>query len=337
MGNRPASDLSNRPQPAASKRSVSNLKHCPVKSSPMKSPQSWGTLLLAALLVGMQQRAVEYGQLNAHNADWFTDVIAVSPSGPASTATVRAQARGHLIQLVVDARESERSGDSQAAFAAYSKLYVLAQDPELRDFARDALVARASTDWPKGYRSRFLTSLSPMVLTASRQHGVLPSITLAQAVLESGWGRSQLTRDYHNLFGVKAGSSSQRIRMASREHMRGRLRPSHQIFRRYESKAESIAAHAALLATDRRYAHARPHWTDRHRFLASIAPRYASSPTYPDAVNEIIDLYKLDRWDALIVEAVENDLRLPPAPATADAATEPDDEASDTGLPPLDG
>ena len=164
-----------------------------------------------------------------------------------------------------------------------------------------------------------------------------PSVTLAQAILESGWGRSTLTRDYHNLFGVKAGRSSQRIRLASREHMRGRLRPSRQTFRSYTSRSQSIWDHAELLGSDRRYAHARPHWTDWRPFLEAIAPRYASSPTYVQAVAEIIELYDLDRWDALIVAAVEADQRDESTPVAADAPVPPDD-TSDTGQPPpLDG
>ena len=294
-------------------------------------------MAVATALLAGQHQAVQFGQANAHSAEWFRDLVPATPSGRVSAATVRARARAHHIQLVVTARTAEDRGDTTGALTAWSTLYVQAPAHDLQLVARDALIAHASADWPQGYRSEFLTALSPMVLNASRAHGVLPSITLAQAVLESGWGRSQLTRDYHNLFGVKAGSSSQRIRVASREHMRGRLRPSHQTFRRYESKAQSIAAHAELLATDRRYAHARPHWTDRHRFLASIAPRYASSPNYPNAVNEIIDLYDLDRWDALIVAAFESDLRIDASPTTADVEIEPEEEASDTGLPPLDG
>ncbi len=209
--------------------------------------------------------------------------------------------------------------------------------PTLRDLALQALVDHASNDWPRGYRSRFLTSLSPTVLAAAREHRVLPSITLAQAILESGWGRSGLTRDYHNLFGVKAGRSSQRIRLASREHLRGRLRPSRQTFRRYDSKADSILDHAELLSTDRRYAHARKHWDDRHEYIEAIAPRYASSPTYPQAVNQLIDLYDLDRWDDLIVEAVRADETEDRPVATADARPTAPDDDSDTGQPLLDG
>ena len=37
-------------------------------------------------------------------------------------------------------------------------------------------------------------------------YGILPSVTAAQAILESDWGRSQLARECCNLFGIKADS-----------------------------------------------------------------------------------------------------------------------------------
>jgi flagellum-specific peptidoglycan hydrolase FlgJ len=36
---------------------------------------------------------------------------------------------------------------------------------------------------------------------------ILPSLTIAQAILESGWGSSKLSQKANNLFGIKASSS----------------------------------------------------------------------------------------------------------------------------------
>ncbi len=184
-------------------------------------------------------------------------------------------------------------------------LWVRATDASVQDAALEAILD--DNQWPRGFRGRFLDELSESVLRAAREHRVLPSITLAQAILESGWGRSGLAAHHHNLFGVKAGSSSQRVRLATHEHSRGRLRPTRKTFRRYATKAESIEHHARLLGQDRRYARARSQWTDWRGFLEAIAPRYASSPTYVEAVAEIVELYELDRWDALIVAAAAVD------------------------------
>ena len=310
-------------------------------------------LVRSAVLLGLaaaQTPAVELGQRMAHDAsdvpalrplvDQIHTLVPTPTKGPTSRAALEAQARGHHVALFLQADEALADGDMARAEALYTRLFVHSNSWRMRSQARDGLVQIAADQWPPGFRSTFLTSLSPAVLTAARAHRVPPSVTLAQAILESGWGRSGLTREYHNLFGVKAGRSTQKIRLASHEHMRGRLRPSRQTFRRYASKAQSVWDHAELLGSDRRYAHARGHWTDWRAFLEAIAPRYASSPTYVAAVSKIVELYDLDRWDNLIVQAVEADERAVEATVTADLGPvdPPTDDAIDTGAPsPTEG
>ena len=315
---------------------------CPVKSKSrtyLKRVIARGCVLFA--LAAAQLPAADLGKRLAHaQADdgsmakalrvQVGALVGPAAGGPPSRAALQAQTRGHHIRLLIAADRSLARDDLQVANAQYTRLFVHSNDWRIRSRARDGLVEIATRQWPEGFRSHFLASLSPAVLTAARAHRVPPSVTLAQAILESGWGRSGLTRDYHNLFGVKAGRSSQRVRLASHEHMRGRLRPSHQTFRRYESKSQSIWDHAELLGSDRRYAHARGKWTDWRAFLEAIAPRYASSPTYVEAVSRIVELYELDRWDALIVQAVAADERAVEATVTADA-TPPSLPAADTG------
>ena len=231
-------------------------------------------------------------------------------------AALAAHARGLQVRRLAHARVLLDT-DAEAGFAAMRRVYADSADVEVRAAALDHIVAGAADRWPEGFRSDFLVRLLPGVLTAARTYEVPPSVTLAQAVLESGWGRSGLARRGNNLFGVKAGASSRKIHLPSREHIRGRLRPRRLSFRQYDSVDESVLHHAKILGEDRRYAHAREVWTDWPEFLRRISPRYASSPRYPELVSEIVELYALDRWDHMIAEAVERD-RAAPADAPAD-------------------
>ncbi len=226
------------------------------------------------------------------------------PAVPPTDDAVQLGARRLAIRSVARLRSAPDAA-SELAHGRY--LYVHAVDPDLQELGLQVIVEHAAAGWPQGFRGRFLSGLTESVIRSAREHRVLPSVTLAQAILESGWGRSGLAANHHNLFGVKAGASDSRVRLDTREHSRGRLRPSRRSFRRYDSHAESIAHHARLLGEDRRYRRARAHWTDWREFLTAIAPRYASSPTYVDAVAEIVELYDLDRWDALIVDAARED------------------------------
>jgi len=252
-------------------------------------------------------------------------------AAPASdpTAIVAARARGHQVRRLARAH-ALMADDLEAGLSAMRAVWADCPDPDVQQVALDAMVAGAAARWPDGYRGDFLVELLPGVLEAARAHRVPPSVTLAQAVLESGWGRSGLARRAHNLFGVKAGASSRRIRLNSREHIRGRLRPSRRTFRVYDSVDDSILHHARILSEDRRYAHARELWTDWPAFLAAISPRYASSPRYPELVGEIIELYALDRWDPAVVRAARRDGWAPPGADLAIA-----DAGEDTGAPAL--
>src|SRR5687768_15317116 len=55
-------------------------------------------------------------------------------------------------------------------------------------------------------REQFISGLIPHATEAARELGVDPHSLIAQAALETGWGRSQPGGDSHNLFGIKAGS-----------------------------------------------------------------------------------------------------------------------------------
>ncbi len=179
-------------------------------------------------------------------------------------------------------------------------VYVSAQDEQLRQRALLFLLARQIEELPTGAQGAFLTAILPQVLSSARRHQLPPSVTLAQAVHESGWGRSRLAREHHNLFGVKAGATQKAVSMATHEHQDGELQHARSRFRAFGTAGESIEHHAALLARDRRYAQARAHWNDWRSFLAQLAPTYATDPAYADRIANLVERYDLDRWDSLI-------------------------------------
>lgn len=53
----------------------------------------------------------------------------------------------------------------------------------------------------------FIEKIGPMVRSVSQNTGILSSVILAQAILESTWGTSKLAQEANNLFGVKADSN----------------------------------------------------------------------------------------------------------------------------------
>ena len=98
----------------------------------------------------------------------------------------------------------------------------------------------------------FTQKLMPLLQKAGQQLGVSPKILLAQAAIETGWGRSVVG---NNLFGIKAGSSwtGQKVDAATHEYQNGELVSITDSFRAYPNAAASVDDFASLVANNPRY------------------------------------------------------------------------------------
>lgn len=156
------------------------------------------------------------------------------------------------------------------------------------------LALRAESDWQEGFRRDFLASAVDGAVLSDLRRGVPASITLAQAILESDWGRSA---PGHNLFGMKgegtAGSTSRRVV----EYRDGHRSTRTAQFRAYTDRAESIADHSRLLAESPRYARARAAGDDVAAFARALQGTYASDPRYARKLLAIVERYDLGRFD----------------------------------------
>ena len=93
----------------------------------------------------------------------------------------------------------------------------------------------------------FVQKLAPLVEQAGRQLGVSPKILLAQAAIETGWGRSVVG---NNLFGIKAGSSwsGPQVTTGTHEYQNGELVAIQDAFRAYPDAEASVKDFVALVA-----------------------------------------------------------------------------------------
>ena len=84
------------------------------------------------------------------------------------------------------------------------------------------------------------------------KYGVLPSVTISQAILESGWGKSDLSTKAKNLFGIKADTSwkGKKIKMNTSEYYNKKIVDN---FRVYNSNEESIKDYGEFLKNNKRY------------------------------------------------------------------------------------
>lgn len=149
------------------------------------------------------------------------------------------------------------------------------------------------------HSQQFIESVAPGAINGWNKYGVLPSITVAQAILESGWGRSSLSTQAHNLFGIKGSYNGRSVTMRTREVYGGRSVYINDAFRAYANNSESVEDHGNFLYVNSRY----------HNLLgdtnyASVARKlradgYATDPNYANALIRLVQTYGLNQLDSV--------------------------------------
>lgn len=148
----------------------------------------------------------------------------------------------------------------------------------------------------------FIQSIAPAAVNSSHNYGILPSITIAQAILESDWGQSQLASNYHNLFGIKSDDPNNSQLLETQEYQNGQWITISARFRVYASFEESIQDHSALLANGttwnkQQYQHVLVSTNYLEAAHNLQRDGYATDPDYTQKIIQIIQKYHLDRYD----------------------------------------
>lgn len=168
--------------------------------------------------------------------------------------------------------------------------------------------AAANTQAPgpvAGSKDDFLRTMRPHAERAAREIGVDPDALLAQAALETGWGRSVPCNANgecsFNLFGIKAGSqwSGATVNVPTLEFEAGIPVRKVERFRAYDSPADSFRDYAALIRDSSRYASARGAGDNVEAFASALQQGgYATDPNYAQKITAVADEVRA-RSDAL--------------------------------------
>ena len=202
--------------------------------------------------------------------------------------------------LFLDAQSLEKNRINPPTTEELWERFLLEEDETQLIVQAELLVQRTTKDWPSGYRRDFLWEIAPAALISAKKNSIYPSVVLAQAILESGWGRSNLAVEHNNLFGVKGQKGEGTVLINTLETVRGRVVRRKAFFRHFINWSDSIAYHGRLLGSSHYYKFAKPIAQNAKHYLELIAPIYASQPDYAEYVHLIIDEYQLDRWDFLL-------------------------------------
>lgn len=153
-------------------------------------------------------------------------------------------------------------------------------------------------------KQNFLNELSPRAQEIQEKHGILTSITLAQAILESDWGQSGLAQKGNNLFGVKGKSPQPMVTMTTKEFVDGKWIEINANFRKYKDWNESLDSHAELFLKGTSW--------NKDKYNGVIAADdykkaaqelqsagYATDPDYAEKLINIIEKYDLALYDRI--------------------------------------
>ncbi len=148
-------------------------------------------------------------------------------------------------------------------------------------------------------QAAFINSLVQGAMETYKKYGVLPSLTMAQAILESGWGESGLAAKYNNLFGIKAGDSwnGKVANLGTAEqNSDGSYYNITAAFRAYDNVADSIEDHGKLLSNDRyKPVIAANNYKEACQRVRECG--YATSLNYSQNLINLIEQYGLNQWD----------------------------------------
>ncbi|MFT6935521.1 MAG: flagellum-specific peptidoglycan hydrolase FlgJ [Maribacter sp.] len=146
----------------------------------------------------------------------------------------------------------------------------------------------------------YIAAFSDIAQLEMKAYGIPASITLAQGLLESGYGNGELARKTNNHFGIKCHTGWQGDYDFHDDDAKG------ECFRKYNHPMYSYRDHSIFLSTRSRYAFLFDFDTTDYKNWAKGLRKagYATDKKYPQKLIYLIEKYQLDRYDTRVSKSV---------------------------------
>lgn len=151
-------------------------------------------------------------------------------------------------------------------------------------------------------QEQFIERIATYAQELQSAYGILPSVVIGQAILESNWGQSTLASEYNNLFGMKAYGNQLKINLETQEYINEEWITIQGDFKIYNSWEESMDDHTQLFLkgvdwNPRLYEHVLLAKNYKEAAQALQDAGYATDPTYAQKVIDVIESYDLAKYD----------------------------------------
>lgn len=217
-----------------------------------------GRLKLASELA---EGASSRGRVEAHGLDMAKQEASQAFQRPGEEARTRQANTGTDLALKGEAREAEGGKRLAASLGG-------------------GTAATASED----YQKRFIETVTPYAEEAARKTGVNPKLIIAQAALESDWGRAAPGNNY---FGIKSHGQPGGQTLGTTEVVGGKTVGTKDSFRAYNSPAESFEDYAKFIASNSRYREVQSAKDLDSQIAAMGRSGYATDPQYAQKLGQI--------------------------------------------------
>lgn len=160
----------------------------------------------------------------------------------------------------------------------------------------------------------YIDAYKDIAMVEMQRYGIPASITLAQAILESGSGKGELTLKANNHFGIKCHKGWTGPSVTHDDDAKG------ECFRKYSHPNKSFEDHSLFLANRARYDFLFDLKQSDYKSWAKGLKKagYATDPKYPTKLINIIERYHLNEYDKLVLK---DDYELVIEDQVPDAAT----------------
>jgi peptidoglycan hydrolase FlgJ len=268
------------------------LKNAPTSPEAIRAvSQQVEALFLQMMLKSMRDASAESGETDSNETSMYEDMFDKQVALTLSKHTDLGIAR--LFERQLGDKTAETAPGAAAAHPGLpgTGAHAPAAHPDGRSGGHATSDAVTSQ-----HAAQFVSAVLPTIRRAAASLGVSPLGLLAQAALETGWGkRMARTADGTpslNMFGIKAGEGWNGARAVADtvEFSGGVATQRRTAFRAYGSIEESVHDFANLLSTSPRYREAIAAGGNAQAYVHSIARSgYATDPEYGNKLNEILN------------------------------------------------
>jgi flagellar protein FlgJ len=213
----------------------------------------------------------------------------IVPDSAEKTAAVASIAE----QIGSDWKQAQQSVQTQAGHPFQNRIASLDKSAATASIGKADALASSSQKTRFSSKEDFIETMLPMAEDAAKRIGVDPRYLVAQAALETGWGKHMIRQadgsSANNLFGIKShGWKNGSVNALTNEYVGGKEVKEVAKFRTYGSYADSFHDYVDFLQSNARYGDALKTKGDSEKFMTELQEAgYATDPRYARKVNQI--------------------------------------------------